>query len=157
VTLRTAAKLARKNSARRRSARTRRSGVVAGKHKWQAREGELGIAIKCKSDVEVLAESYRHAQMRFFVALFDDSLPLGQFVAKSMLVDEYVVAMAFEFLVRSRLDMCLWSENVHFALMLAGERTKKILNIKKKKIAIQLTLHISFSSSEIAMILFVLF
>lgn len=116
-------------------AAAKRAHAAERRRRWQAQvagEKENLELPSNASDVEVLAESYRHAQMRFFVALFDDSLPLGQFVAKSMLVDEYVVAMAFEFLVRSRLDMCLWSENVHFALMLAGERTKKILNIDLK-------------------------
>jgi hypothetical protein len=115
----------------------KRAMAAERRRRWQAQaasEKENLTLPSNASDIEVLAESYRHAQMRFFVALFDDSLPLGQFVAKSMLVDEYIVATAFEFLARSRLDTGLWAENVHFALMLAGARQKKKKKKKKKKL-----------------------
>jgi hypothetical protein len=99
----------------------RKSGRSAAARQAGANNGENGENLTSAARATTVLSAEQVAMLQFYVSMFDGAVPLGAFVQRSILVDEYICIVAFHLLLRADLDVALWAANVPYALMLAGE------------------------------------
>jgi hypothetical protein len=109
---------------RRTAAKQQRKAARSEAARQAGANAENGENLTSAASGTTVLRAEQVAMLQFYVSMFDSAVPLGAFVQRSILVDEFICVVAFHLLLRADLDVALWAANVPYALMLAGESAR---------------------------------